>query len=85
MATKEEILYKQGEAWEYSNTLKVTPVYNAYIAMEEYAKQEAILFAKFINTHKLDYQSTLCGKWMGLNLEIFSSEYIYELYLRSKK
>lgn len=45
--TKEAILTNQGEAWEYTNRLKVTPVESAYNAMDEYAKQQAIAFLKW--------------------------------------
>lgn len=46
--TKEKILVNKGGAFEYTYVLEVTPVDDAYKAMDAYAKQEAIGFLKWV-------------------------------------
>jgi len=53
--------------------------------MSEYAKQEAIEFAKFISFHILDFQTASKGMWIGLNMKLITSEELYNLYLQSKQ
>lgn len=59
---KESILTNQGEAWEYTNTLRVCPVEDAYNGMDLYAKQQAIAFGDWLYNNYT--QSDVTNKWI---------------------
>ena len=93
MATKEEILKSKGEVWEY-NTYQVTHVDDAYIAMEEYAKQQSINFLDWVEgnysiayigfriTRERGEESYVWTNISGVRLTLPE---LYELYLLNKK
>jgi hypothetical protein len=51
------------------------------VAIEENSKQESIRFAEWISNHRLDFQTASNGQWIGLDLNIISSETLYETCL----
>jgi hypothetical protein len=55
-------------------------------AMDELSKIVAIAFAKFINGHRLDFQTaTPDGYWIGLDMKRYSTEELYDLFTQSKE
>lgn len=40
----------------------------------------AILFADWICRHNLDFQTTSDGYWIGLNMQIYSSDDLYKIF-----
>jgi len=55
-------------------------------AMDELSKIVAIAFAKFINGHRLDFQTaTPDGYWIGLDMKRYSTEELYHLFTQSKE
>ena len=55
-------------------------------AMNELSKIVAIAFAKFINGHRLDFQTaTPDGYWIGLDMKRYSTEELYDLFTQSKE
>lgn len=92
--TKEEILVNSGEAYEYYHRLEVSPVSEAYNAMDVFAKQESINFHLFVeNNYQPVFGSYIkqinfkdCTEWPDLDtLEKFTLNELYNLYLEHKK
>ena len=55
-------------------------------AMDELSKIVAIAFGKFISTHRLDFQTASPdGYWIGLDMEYYSTEALYEQFTQSKE
>ena len=53
---------------------------------DEYAKETAIGFAKWMSKHRLDFQPIKNdGSWIGLDMITYSSEELYELYIKTEK
>lgn len=80
--TKEEILNKHGTSSIYNDG----HVYDGgtpeiFEAMDEWAKQQAIGFAKWLSNHTQDFQPAKGGKWIGNNLEVMSCSDLYTEYL----
>ena len=80
--TKEEILGEGGDACEYGWDLKVIPYDTAKKAMDEYAKSEAIGFAKWLVDGTFD---KLSGDIDGIvSFSDFKTPVrLYQLYLQS--
>lgn len=82
--TAEEILEKNCIGWsagEYAIACD-----KAHTCMEEYARQEAIGFAEWLENHKLDFQASReAGTWIGLDLIIITTSELYTLYLNQRK
>ena len=80
--TKKEIVRKHANGWVGGMT-GGDEERIVYPSMDEYAKQEAIDFAKYVDdegyTQLLDED-----KWGSFNREL-NTEQLYELYLKSKK
>jgi hypothetical protein len=75
MKNREEILSKSNsgnDVYIASQQVVLVDKNSALKAMDEYAKQEAIDFADFLNMHKYEFETQ-------------SSEQLYQLYLNSKK
>lgn len=77
--TKEEYLANNGEAWEYSNTLRVVPYGDALIALEAYTKQQTIAFLKWRDSKPGNPQDGSVW-WWGL-----SEEQQYNQFLEHQK
>lgn len=72
-----------GDRWMQFNSEKSTVA--IYEAMDELSKIVAIAFGKFISTHRLDFQpASPDGYWIGLDMEYYSTEALYEQFIQSK-
>jgi hypothetical protein len=82
--TKEETIREQFNLRRMANPLdgQDTPIVHS--AMDEYAEQQAIEFAKWICSHKLDFQPATNQRWIGLNMEYVSNEQLYQIFLKEK-
>lgn len=86
MDLKEKILGKHtGETGIYL-THGMVRGSEALESMDELSKIVAIAFAKFINGHRLDFQTaTPDGYWIGLDMKRYSTEELYDLFTQSKE
>ena len=83
MDLKEKILSTKNWNSEYPNYMAECEIHEA---MDELSKIVAIAFAKFINGHRLDFQTaTPDGYWIGLDMKRYSTEELYELFTQSKE
>jgi len=79
MQDKDDIIFSlEGESDGWQTTYPHSEVGKA---MDIWVKQQAIEFAKWICSHKLDFQTASDNKWIGLNLETYTNEELYELFL----
>lgn len=88
MDLKEKILKDVSEKSEYVTYYDIVENVKEEIhkAMEELSKIVAIAFAKFINGHRLDFQTaTPDGYWIGLDMKRYSTEELYDLFTQSKE
>lgn len=64
----------------------ITSERNSVAAFTNQEKRiESIAFAEWISNHKLDFQPAQNGMWIGLDLNMISSETLYQLYIQSIK
>ena len=77
--SKEEILKQSTDSFEANTRLKS----DVLEAMDTYAKQTSIAFAEWINNHKLDFQQSTNGNWIGVDMVTYTNETLYELYTQS--
>mgnify|MGYP007031184646 CR=1 FL=1 len=83
MDLKEKILSTKNWNSEYPNYMAECEIHEA---MDELSKIAAIAFAKFINGHRLDFQTaTPDGYWIGLDMKRYSTEELYDLFTQSKE
>ena len=82
MDLKEKIIKKQ--LGDFSRSMLDDS--DIHKAMDELSKIVAIAFAKFINGHRLDFQTaTPDGYWIGLDMKRYSTEELYDLFTQSKE
>lgn len=50
----------------------------------EYASMIAVGYGKWLSGHKLDFQPAMRDKWIGLNMQTYSNEELFQLFIQQQ-
>lgn len=82
---KEEILKRihSGRIMNYEDVFRQNPsiIQSAYEMADEYAKQQAVDFGEWLSNHKLDFQPATEGRWIGLDMKMYTNDDLYTQFL----
>lgn len=84
MKSKEEIIKKHYEGFRMElGHVPEAPVEDAFKAMDEYSRQQAIVFAEWLKEEIMDNEP-VSGKWVTYDYGDKTSGELYELFLENQ-
>jgi hypothetical protein len=76
----EELHFPHSKTWDCYNDEPLEE--NHALKSAKITEQIAIEFGKFISSHRLDFQSSINSKFIGLDMKNYSSEELFQEFLK---